>query len=153
MRLGCLQVVSLGLQASCRRVSSATMSTGRPKLRGVVFDMDGTLTKPNLDFREMYSRCNVDMSEDILAAIDRKPPAEGAAAQAVVDEMEEEGRRTLQLMPGVSGGALPSKCPPRRSVAILLTCLPLMPGNRAGALAPASRHPYGHRHTQHGSYR
>ena len=28
----------------------------RPVLRGVIFDMDGTLTKPNLDFTEMYRR-------------------------------------------------------------------------------------------------
>ena len=62
--------------------------------------MDGTLTKPNLDFVEMYRRAGVDRSEDILAAIAAMPPAEKAAAQAVVDEMEAEGRRTLQLMPG-----------------------------------------------------
>lgn len=62
--------------------------------------MDGTLTKPNLDFAEMYRRCNVDMKEDILAAIAAMPQAEQVAANAVVDEMEAEGRRTLQLMPG-----------------------------------------------------
>ena len=34
---------------------SRSMST-RPILRAVVFDMDGTLTKPNLDFAEMSRR-------------------------------------------------------------------------------------------------
>ena len=29
-------------------------TASRPVLRGVIFDMDGTLTKPNLDFTEMY---------------------------------------------------------------------------------------------------
>jgi phosphoglycolate phosphatase-like HAD superfamily hydrolase len=62
--------------------------------------MDGTLTKPNLDFAEMYRRCNVDMGDDLLAAIAVMPPAEQAAAYAVIDEMEAEGRQTLQLMPG-----------------------------------------------------
>ena len=67
-------------------------------LRGVVFDMDGTLTVPNLDFGLMYQRCGVDRSQDILAAIEVMPPAEKAAAQAIVEEMEEEGRRTLQRL-------------------------------------------------------
>ena len=35
-------------------------ATSRPTLRGVVFDMDGTLTKPNLDFAEMYECIRVD---------------------------------------------------------------------------------------------
>ena len=76
-------------------------------LRGVVFDMDGTLTKPNLDFEEMCTSplCAppVDtphMSEDILGAVAAMPPAERAAATAVIDEMEAEGRRTLAVMPG-----------------------------------------------------
>lgn len=64
--------------------------------------MDGTLTRPNLDFAEMYRRCNVDRKCDILKEIASMPPAEQTAAQAVVDEMEAEGRRTLQLMPGAA---------------------------------------------------
>eukprot|EP00241_Pyramimonas_parkeae_P006441 CAMPEP_0114236660 /NCGR_PEP_ID=MMETSP0058-20121206/6964_1 /TAXON_ID=36894 /ORGANISM="Pyramimonas parkeae, CCMP726" /LENGTH=385 /DNA_ID=CAMNT_0001348627 /DNA_START=186 /DNA_END=1343 /DNA_ORIENTATION=- len=72
----------------------------RPVLRGVVFDMDGTLTVPNLDFALMYKRCNVPMSEDILKAVDRMPKEEKHAAWRVIDAMEEEGRRTLQLKRG-----------------------------------------------------
>ena len=45
-------------------------------------------------------RCGVDPKEDILAAIAAMPPAERAAARAVVEEMEAEGRRTLEIMPG-----------------------------------------------------
>lgn len=48
----------------------------------------------------MYRRCGVDRQDDILQAIANMPAAERAAAQSVVDEMEAEGRRTLQLMPG-----------------------------------------------------
>ena len=40
------------------------------------------------------------MSEDILGAVAAMPPAERAAATAVIDEMEAEGRRTLEVMPG-----------------------------------------------------
>lgn len=75
---------------------------GRKRLRGVVFDMDGTLTRPNLDFGEMYRRAGVDGSDDILAAIAAMPPADAAKASAVVEEMEAEGRRTLELMPGAA---------------------------------------------------
>lgn len=75
-------------------------ATRQRALRGVVFDMDGTLTVPNLDFARMYERCGVPMSEDLLAAVARMSPPDAAAAQAVIDEMEEEGRRTLQLQPG-----------------------------------------------------
>jgi HAD superfamily hydrolase (TIGR01549 family) len=71
-----------------------------PVLRGVVFDMDGTLTQPNLDFGEMYRRCGVDRSQDILEEIAAMPSSQQQAANDILEEMEEEGRRTLQLMPG-----------------------------------------------------
>lgn len=88
------------LSASSQSNKRVRTVTSRPVLRGVVFDMDGTLTKPNLDFTEMYRRCNVDLKADLLSAIAAMPPAEQAAANAVIDEMEAEGRRTLKLMPG-----------------------------------------------------
>ena len=52
------------LTAVSRSSSDMAMPTAsRPALRGVVFDMDGTLTKPNLDFTEMYRRCGVDKEQ------------------------------------------------------------------------------------------
>ena len=49
----------------------------------------------------MYARCNVPREEDILETIANKmSPADAAHAWEVIDEVEEEGRRTLQLMPG-----------------------------------------------------
>jgi beta-phosphoglucomutase-like phosphatase (HAD superfamily) len=78
------------------------MTSPRPLLRGVVFDMDGTLTIPNLDFVEMYRRCGVEANKDILAEIRNNMSADQASqASAIIEEMEEEGRRTLQLMPGL----------------------------------------------------
>jgi phosphoglycolate phosphatase-like HAD superfamily hydrolase len=73
----------------------------RPLLRGVVFDMDGTLTIPNLDFGEMYRRCGVEGNKDILYEIrNHMLPDQASKATAIIEEMEEEGRRTLQLQPG-----------------------------------------------------
>lgn len=71
-----------------------------PALRGVVFDMDGTLTKPNLDFGEMYRRCGVDPVHDILEKVAEMPTGERERKLAIIEEMEEEGRQTLELMPG-----------------------------------------------------
>ena len=89
MRSKLLMMAARGLSTASRR-----------PLRGVVFDLDGTLTVPNLDFKVMYERCGVDPKEDILEAIAAMPDAEAAKAAAIVEEMEEEGRRTLELTPG-----------------------------------------------------
>ncbi|CAK0825518.1 unnamed protein product [Prorocentrum cordatum] len=80
---------------------ASVSSPARPMLRGAVFDMDGTLTVPNLDFKAMYQRCGVPLSEDLLASVANMPAADAAAASAVIEEMEEEGRRTLALESGV----------------------------------------------------
>ncbi|CAE8581449.1 unnamed protein product [Polarella glacialis] len=62
--------------------------------------MDGTLTVANLDFKQMYERCGVDLSLDLLAEISKMNPADKIRAQGVIEEMEAEGARTLQLAPG-----------------------------------------------------
>ena len=85
------------IRAAARaRMSSGSQPSPAPALRGVVFDMDGTLTVPNLDFREMYRRAGVPAADDILSAAWRADEQ----ASAVVEEMEGEGRATLQLMVG-----------------------------------------------------
>lgn len=89
---------SLASSTSAAAVGADVSS--RPVLRGVVFDMDGTLTVPNLDFAAMYRRCGVDPQLDILAELATRPPAQAQAAYAVIEEMEQQGRDTLQLMPG-----------------------------------------------------
>ncbi|KAJ8611289.1 hypothetical protein CTAYLR_004164 [Chrysophaeum taylorii] len=69
-------------------------------LRGVVFDMDGTLTVSKLDLKEMYRRAGVAADEDILEAVKSMPAARASWVRGVIEELEEEGRRTLALMPG-----------------------------------------------------
>lgn len=76
-------------------------SSPKPTLRGVIFNMDGTLTVPNLDVANMYARCKVPIEDDILETIANKmTTADAEHAWKVIDEVEEEGRRTLQLTPG-----------------------------------------------------
>mmetsp|Transcript_29475 Transcript_29475/g.82332 ORF Transcript_29475/g.82332 Transcript_29475/m.82332 type:complete len:260 (-) Transcript_29475:101-880(-) len=86
--------------AARARAPLCSSASEKPALRGVVFDLDGTLTVPNLDFAEMYRRCGVDRRLDILREIAAMPPHRAREATAVVDEMEAEGRRTLQLING-----------------------------------------------------
>jgi len=71
-----------------------------PPLRGVVLDMDGTLTMPTIDFAKMYEDCNVPRGCDILAELERMSPAEGDRCRQIIGQMEEEARRSMVLMPG-----------------------------------------------------
>lgn len=75
-------------------------STGVP-LRGVVFDMDGTLTVPCLDFKEMRRRVGIDEGGDILDVIKSWSPEKQAKAHATIMEIELEALRDLKVMPGV----------------------------------------------------
>eukprot|EP00592_Proboscia_alata_P004755 CAMPEP_0194379484 /NCGR_PEP_ID=MMETSP0174-20130528/40067_1 /TAXON_ID=216777 /ORGANISM="Proboscia alata, Strain PI-D3" /LENGTH=404 /DNA_ID=CAMNT_0039162253 /DNA_START=65 /DNA_END=1279 /DNA_ORIENTATION=- len=77
-------------------------AVNQPNLRGVVFDMDGTLTVPNLDFDEMYSRCEVPRDQDILEAVALMDAEKASKARGVIEEIEEEGRQTLRLTPGAA---------------------------------------------------
>ena len=90
-------VVSVVVTHNSRTIQRHLSTTPLPRLRGVVFDMDGTLTVPNLDFTEMYSRCNVPLDEDLLEAISLMTTENAKKANDVIDEMEEEGRRRFDL--------------------------------------------------------
>lgn len=81
-------------------MSFTTALNARPPLQGVIFDMDGTLTIPNLDFTEMYKRCNVPLDQDILKAISEMSSADAERASIIIEEMEAEGRQTLRLANG-----------------------------------------------------
>jgi len=70
-----------------------------PSIRGVIFDMDGTLTLPVIDFALMRARLGVPEG-DILTAIRAWPPDKQAWAFAEVEQLEEEANRQLKLQPG-----------------------------------------------------
>ncbi|KAJ1453660.1 HAD-like domain-containing protein [Pelagophyceae sp. CCMP2097] len=72
----------------------------RPKIRGVVFDLDGTLIKPTLDLAEMYKRVGVANDEDILEKLETMNTEERLKADGIIDGLEAEGRATMALMPG-----------------------------------------------------
>jgi HAD superfamily hydrolase (TIGR01549 family) len=67
----------------------------------VIFDMDGTLTIPVLNFNEMRARLGLPQGTDILAAVANMGAEERERAMEIIEECEEEGFRQLQLQPGI----------------------------------------------------
>ena len=91
---------ALSPNSSSNRGTNIVSATSRPTLKGVVFDMDGTLTKPTIDFAKMYKRCGVSRGSDILAEISQMSPDDAARCNAIIADMEEEARQNMELMPG-----------------------------------------------------
>jgi len=80
----------------------------KPPLKGIVFDMDGTLTVPCIDFRLMYRRVLGDDHPgvvnnspiDILHEISTWSSENQVQAFAIITEMEKDAQEKLQIMPG-----------------------------------------------------
>ncbi|GBF95282.1 hypothetical protein Rsub_08313 [Raphidocelis subcapitata] len=70
-------------------------SGGKPIIRGVCFDMDGTLTVPVIDFALMRRK------GDILDVINSWPEEERARAYAAIAEIEAAALADMKLMPGL----------------------------------------------------
>ena len=71
-------------------------------VKGVVFDMDGTLTVPCIDFKEMRRRVGILPDEgDILDVIKSwDDPARQKAAFMTIAEIEEQALKDMKVMPG-----------------------------------------------------
>lgn len=61
------------------------------RIKGVIFDMDGTLTIPVLNFLEMRTRLGLSRGVDILPTVLSMPAEERERAMKIIQEMEEEG--------------------------------------------------------------
>merc|ERR1719377_418986 len=92
-------------------MASAGSRPGRLRaLRGVIFDMDGTLTVPVMDFgdmrRHVAAALGVEKLEgDLLHALHsegRWEPSNLQAAWGALDEFEVEHLDKMQLQPGVA---------------------------------------------------
>lgn len=67
------------------------------EIKGVIFDMDGTLTIPVLNFNQMRERLGLSKDQDILPTVQGFPPQERAKAMAIIEEFEEEGVRLMKV--------------------------------------------------------
>lgn len=93
-----------GISYSIRRTVKTDIKN-QPKLipvHGFVFDLDGTLTLPVLDFAKLRSKLQCPTGVDILTFCNSKSGSDKEKALQVVEEFEEEGRQSTKLQPGVS---------------------------------------------------
>lgn len=85
--------------AHSHSTAAEDMSSART-IRGVVFDMDGTMTVPVIDFKLMRQRVGV-MTGDILDAINSWPVEKQQQALAAIAEIEEQALVDMKIMPGL----------------------------------------------------
>jgi HAD superfamily hydrolase (TIGR01549 family) len=71
-------------------------------VRGVVFDLDGTLVVQHLDFEAMRREIGLPAGTPLLEALDRMHGEERAAAMAVIRRNELAAAETAVLNPGVA---------------------------------------------------
>ena len=71
------------------------------RLRGVVFDLDGTLVVQELDFDAMRREIGLPVGTPLLEAVERLHGAEREAAVAVLRRHELAAAETARLNPGV----------------------------------------------------
>ena len=62
------------------------------ELKGVIFDMDGTLALPILDFLAIKTRIGIPPAADILPTVLRMPQKEKERALKIIEEYEDEGQ-------------------------------------------------------------
>lgn len=93
--------------------TSASAVTAKARLRGLVFDMDGTLTVPVIDFPAMYRavlgeeeyvriKSESPSGIDILHHIETWSPDKQKRAYEIIADFEKQGSDRLQIMPGAS---------------------------------------------------
>lgn len=69
---------------------------------GIIFDMDGTLIEPLLDFEAIRRDLDIDPDVGILEGIDSMPPAQAARAHRRLLAHETAAARRAHLMPGAA---------------------------------------------------
>lgn len=81
--------------------NSMASQPARKDIRGIIFDMDGTLTVPVLDFKLLRQQLGIVQGTDILGHVNTlEGQAKIDANQAILD-FEEEGNKKLKLRPGL----------------------------------------------------
>jgi HAD superfamily hydrolase (TIGR01509 family) len=75
------------------------MAARRPRLAGVVFDLDGTLVDSRLDFDRMREELGIPRGQPVLESVESIP---AGPRRDVLLRHEMEGARIATLMPGVS---------------------------------------------------
>lgn len=69
-------------------------------IRAVIFDLDGTITRPYLDFAAIRAELSLDGTQPVLEAMERMSPERRAQARAILEQHEEEAARNSELYDG-----------------------------------------------------
>ncbi|KAI8927411.1 HAD-like domain-containing protein [Entophlyctis helioformis] len=86
---------------AARATASMAAAAAAGSIRGVVFDMDGTLTVPYMDFLEMKRRLRFQPTDDIVAKLNTLSGPERTDADRIIREMEDEALANTKLQPGL----------------------------------------------------
>lgn len=79
------------------------MAKAKLPLKGIIFDMDGTLTKPqNYMFKQMRDALGIDKSKDILLSIEELPQSEQDDAHEKIRKIEREAMSSMEQQDGLS---------------------------------------------------
>ncbi len=79
-------------------VVSAKVTLGdTTEIRGVIFDMDGTLTIPVLRFPEIKAKLGLKPTDDLLPVVQKLPTEERVRALEVIEEFEKEGMENMKV--------------------------------------------------------
>ncbi|CAF0722194.1 unnamed protein product [Didymodactylos carnosus] len=85
--------------ASKSRQLIASLSS---RIRGVIFDMDGTLTRPGaIDFARMRERCGIKPGGDIIEFVNNQSEPLRSKLNEILIEEEEFGLKRMELMPDI----------------------------------------------------
>jgi phosphoglycolate phosphatase len=71
-------------------------------IRGIIFDLDGTLVDSRLDFSAMRREMELPADVPILEALARLPPEHAARCRAILHHHELAGAQRATLLPGAS---------------------------------------------------
>ncbi|MEX0713287.1 MAG: HAD-IA family hydrolase [Pirellulales bacterium] len=73
----------------------------RPPIRGLIFDLDGTLVDSGLDFELMRSEMGLKPGRPLLEALAELDPARADECRLILSRHERDGALRATLMPGV----------------------------------------------------
>ncbi len=71
-------------------------------LKAIFFDMDGTITRPHIDWKELRARVGVPVGVPIMAHIEELPTDERDRAEAILLDIEYEAAEKAESNPGVA---------------------------------------------------
>eukprot|EP00127_Corallochytrium_limacisporum_P001047 Clim_evm10s35 gene=Clim_evmTU10s35 len=93
-------MIRTAVKTNRRMARDAFKAALKSHVKGVVFDMDGTLTIPAIDFDKMRRLTNVPTGKPILETVMGFEPEERDRCLQVIEDVETEALEHLKLMDG-----------------------------------------------------